>query len=210
MAIITFPALTPTEAEFGQFSNTQDFTSPLVGTTQTLELPGAHWSLRARFDNLALAQRRLMTSFMVQLRGTGGRFFYGDPDFLIDGPQGVATGTPLVNGASQTGNSLITDGWSSSITDIMKAGDYFHFTNSAGGRALHMVVADVNSDGGGNATLTIEPAIRVSPSTNAALTVAGAKCQMRLINNDQTRWALSRPLFGSFGFEAVESFIDAA
>lgn len=210
MPVLTFPSLTPTNAEFGLISNTQAFTSPLSGTTQTLEMPGAHWHLRALFEGLSDAQRRTMQAFLVQCRGAGGRFYYGDPAFLVNGPTGNAGGTPLVNGASQTGTSLITDGWTVSQTPIMGTGDYFQFDNANGGRELHMVVADANSDGSGNATLTIEPAIRVSPADNAAITVTGAKCQMRLASDEIARWRLSKPLIGSVEIEAIEAFTDAA
>src|SRR4051812_41289591 len=37
---------------------------------------------------------------------------------------GAGGGPPLVNGASQTGGSLITDGWTPSLT-VLKAGDIF-------------------------------------------------------------------------------------
>jgi len=116
---------------------------------------------------------------------------------------GVATGTPLVNGADQdvtyasvkdTGTqSLITDGWTNSTTGIVKAGDVFTI---AGVFAVNpvtkatlpflkqfTVVADANSGAStGPATLTIAPAIVASgafknvsaaPADNAAITVMG-------------------------------------
>ncbi len=209
MEVLTFPSITPTAANFGLTSNTQVFTSPLAKTVQTLENPGAHWKLSAQFDNLTYAETRTIKSFLAQCRGQGGRFYYGDPAYLLNGPAGVATGTPTVNGASQTGNSLITAGWTASQTGIVKAGDYIQFDNSTGGRELHMVVADVNSDGAGAATLTIEPAIRVAPNNAAAITIAGAKAQFRL-SDDDSAWSGRAPLIGAVSFSAVEAFTDAA
>jgi hypothetical protein len=209
MTILTFPALTPRSADFGLVSNTQAFMSPISGTTQTLEMPGARWRVQMAFDGLDDAEIRLLKTFLVQCRGMGGRFYYGDPLYLKNGPTGIATGTPLVNGASQTGTSLITDGWTVSQTGIVKAGDYLHFDNASGGRELHMIVADANSDGAGDATLSIEPAIRVAPADDAAITISGAMAQMRLSDNDM-RWQESAPAFGSIVIDAVESFTDAA
>jgi hypothetical protein len=78
-------------------------------------------------------------------------------------------GTPLTNGADQTGSSLITDGWDTSTTGLLKEGDVFTIAGvyeinpqsyESTGRLQHFVVtADVNSDGAGNATIPISPSI---------------------------------------------------
>jgi hypothetical protein len=82
----------------------------------------------------------------------------------------TAGSTPLTNGASQTGNSLITDGWANS-TAIFSRGDIFTIGINAvnpqsrdNTNALRQFVVtdDVTSDGSGNATLPIEPAMTVS------------------------------------------------
>ncbi|MEK9722042.1 MAG: P22 phage major capsid protein family protein [Rhodospirillaceae bacterium] len=106
---------------------------------------------------------------------------------------GAYTGTPLVNGASQTGSSLVTDGWGTSITGVLKQGDIITLASVNGVNPVSksnnsvlqqfVVTADVNSDGSGNATIPIYPAITTSgasqtvtgsPADNAAITVLGA------------------------------------
>ena len=113
---------------------------------------------------------------------------------------GVASGTPLVNGANQNvtyaaskdtnTQSLITDGWTGSQTGILKAGDIFTLANvysvnretkqSTGNLAQFVVTADADSDAGGNATFTISPPIIIdgpyqtvtaAPANNAVITV---------------------------------------
>ena len=86
---------------------------------------------------------------------------------------GAGGGTPLVNGADQSGTSLVTDGWTASAAVRMKAGDCF---TVAGLDVLFRATADISSDGSGNATITIEPPIVAgsSPANNAALTIASA------------------------------------
>lgn len=115
------------------------------------------------------------------------------------GPLG---GTPLVNGASQnvtyasvkdTGTqSLITKGWTASAASRVKAGDIFtiagvYDVNPVTKAVLphpkqFVVTADGSSDGSGNLTLTIRPAIVASgafqnvsaaPADNAVLTFTG-------------------------------------
>jgi hypothetical protein len=106
------------------------------------------------------------------------------------GPLG---GTPLVNGGSQTGASLITDGWTASAASRLKQGDVFTVAgvNSVNPQSRQdtgvlqqfVCTADKSSDGSGNLTQTISPSITVSgygqtvtgsPADNAALTIVGA------------------------------------
>jgi hypothetical protein len=96
---------------------------------------------------------------------------------------GVATGTPLVNGASQdttyaaSGDSntqtIITDGWTNSTANILLAGDVITFAGvnsvnrktrqDTGDLQTFSVVADATSGAStGPATLTITPAMIIS------------------------------------------------
>ena len=83
---------------------------------------------------------------------------------------GVATGTPKVDGATQSGSSLITKGWTNSTTGILKKGDVFTIAGvysinpqtyrSTGILQQFVVTADANSGAStGPATLKISPAI---------------------------------------------------
>lgn len=78
---------------------------------------------------------------------------------------GAGGGTPLVNGAAQSGASIITDGWPASTT-VLRAGDVIRFTGSP---IVHDVTADVLSNGTGQATIAIEPPVYQSPADNAAI-----------------------------------------
>lgn len=112
------------------------------------------------------------------------------------GPLG---GTPVVNGASQglvsgwanTG-TLITNGWTSAAALRLNAGDIFTaagcssvnpVTKQSTGQLMQFVVlANTSSDGSGNATISISPAIitagpfqnvTASPTNGGAITVNG-------------------------------------
>lgn len=71
-------------------------------------------------------------------------------------------GTVLVNGASQTGSSLVIDG----LTDVPQVGDTF---SVAGVEKVYTVIATVTVTSGG-ATLSINPALASSPADNAVVT----------------------------------------
>ena len=121
------------------------------------------------------------------MRGVYGQMFLGDWDGrTARGTASSSAGTPLVKGASQTGNTLLIDGATASQTGYLKAGDYIQLGSGISQR-LHMVTADANTDGSGNATLSIEPALRTSPADNLAITVANCKGVFRL-NSNETSW----------------------
>jgi hypothetical protein len=152
--------------------------------------PAAHWTIADGLKGL-LNEKIVGDSVNRGYLSTKAGFdIYMDQN-IVSHTKGTATGTPLVNGAGQTGSSLVTDGWTSSITGILKVGDVFTI---AGVNAINPVsrqstgalqqftvmTSDVNSDGSGNATVTISPAITTSgayqtvsasPADNAAITV---------------------------------------
>ena len=90
-------------------------------------------------------------------------------------PNGAGGGTPLVNGASEAGSSIATDGWPNNTTGVVKAGDCIKI---AGLNQLFRVTADADSGATtGPATIYINPPILTgsSPADDAALTVSGCK-----------------------------------
>lgn len=133
-----------------------------------------------------------------------GRFVNFDNYMSVHAPThtpGVATGTPLVNGASQNvtydtvkdvwTQTLNTDGWTNSTTAILRRGDIFTIDGvfsvnpiskkNTGRLQAFTVMADANSGAStGPAALTISPPIIVSgayqtvtaaPVDNAPMTV---------------------------------------
>ncbi len=105
---------------------------------------------------------------------------------------GALGGTPLINGANQTGSSIITDGWTAAAATRLKRGDVVQFQGvyavnpqnrqSTGSLRDFSVTADAASDGAGNMTFSISPAIVASgafqnvtnaPANNGAVTIFG-------------------------------------
>ncbi len=106
---------------------------------------------------------------------------------------GALGGSPVVNNAGQTGSSLVTNGWTPSITGILNVGDVISIAGvnnvnpknrvSTGSLANFVITAAANSDSGGNSTLQISPAITTtgayqnvsgSPANLAPITVKGS------------------------------------
>lgn len=112
------------------------------------------------------------------------------------GPLG---GTPLINGAGQgltsgwaNTTSIVTDGWTAAAAQRLAAGDILTFANvnsvnpvtrqTTGAAMQFVVTANASSDGAGNLTAVISPAIisagpfqnvTAAPADNAAITVNG-------------------------------------
>jgi len=169
MATITaFPAITPTTSQIGILYNTKVFRSPLTGAIQTATREGARWQMQLMFNNLNESERSVMRGYLAFMNGQENRVEVGDHAYT--GARGALGGTALVNGATQTGTQLITDGWPNS-TVVLKAGDYFSFTNGTN-KEFKMVTSDVTSDGSGNATINCSPEIHTSPADNASIETA--------------------------------------
>lgn len=84
--------------------------------------------------------------------------------------RGLGGGSPLVNGASQTGSNLIIDGASNNISNWLVQGDIIQVV---GGTVVFDVTGPVNTNGSGQATIPIHPPIFTggSPADNAVVTI---------------------------------------
>ncbi len=138
---------------------------------------------------------------LLQLNGQAGTCYYG-PGYRSTA-RGIATGTPRVKGARQTGSELITDGWTISQTGIMKQMDFFTLGTGTSTR-LHTVTVNANSNGSGDATLDIWPPLRESPANNAALDVSAPKGVFRLASNVMAA-NIDQALFMGMSFTLVEA-----
>ena len=197
MTTFAFPSINPRTSTWRIVSNTQTFISPTTGQIQTAARNGTRWVIQLNFGTLTGADRGEMQGFLGALDGQRHRFTVKDHSY--SGARGALGGTPLVNGASQTGNSLITDGWPNS-TAILKRGDLISLPNNE----LKMITADVSSDGSGNATLSIIPEIHTSPSNNDALTTVNP-IGLFILATPEVGWS-SRP--GIFSDLTIDAFED--
>jgi hypothetical protein len=166
--------------------------SPFTGEQQVYQHQGQWWEGEATLPPMLRAAAEPWLAAFASLMGRRGTLLFGDPDgktWIGTGP-----GAPLVNGASQTGNSLITDGWTASMT--IKAGNYIQL-GSGSSQRLYKILKDVVADGAGNATLDIFPRLRESPADNAAITTSNCKGVFRLTSefewtaDEMSRYAIS-------------------
>lgn len=158
--------------------------SPFTGETQTQVHQGQWWEIEVSTKPMVRADAAAWEAWHLALNGKEGTFLFGDP--LWTSPRGTATGTPLVKGASQTGQDIETDGWTPEVTGILKAGDMIQLGSGSAAR-LHMQLVDTDSDGSGNATLTLWPHVRSAFADNTPITVSSPKGLFRLSSNEMVK-----------------------
>lgn len=138
---------------------------------------------------------------------------------LIAHTVGPLGGTPLTNGATADGaTSVVTDGWTAAAAARLKKGDVITFAGvyavnpwtreTIGALRQFTVTADVSSDGSGNATIGISPAITASgpfknvtnvPADNSAILIFGHVSSYANVQTPQgLRFHKDAFLFGTF------------
>lgn len=203
---ISYPLSLPTNKKLAQIRLTANdivgvSQSPFTAAQQVYKYTGQFWEAEVSLPAMKRADAEYWISFLLKLNGAYGTFLLGDPNGGT--ARGVATGTPLVKGGSQTGNELITDGWTPSTTGILKAGDYIQL-GTASSAKLHKVLDDVNSNASGEATLLLWPDLRAAPSDNASVVVSNAVGVFRLTSNAQA-FNIDEATFYGITFAAREA-----
>jgi len=185
---ITYPLTLPTTKNIRAIRLTAKnavgvSTSPFTYTQQVYKHQGQRWQAEVSLPAMTRAEAEEWFSFLVKLNGQYGTLLLGDPHSAPRGSASETPGTPVVNGASQTGSELAIDGLPASATGYLKAGDYIQL--GAGSTAkLHKVLNDVDSNASGQATLDIWPDLRSSPTDGSTVVISNAVGVFRLASNE--------------------------
>jgi hypothetical protein len=203
---LAFPSVSVRAARFQLTRSVGKTVSPFTFAEQVILNQGERWEGEVSFVPVRQEDAGLIKSFLANLRGSYGTFLYGDPDYLAQGPLGDASGSPLVDGASQTGQTLDVKSAPINTTGWLKAGDYFQLGTGASAR-LYMLTADADTDGSGNVTLEFWPNLRTSPSDSQAIIVTGAKGAFRASGN-AAAWDISESNIYGFRFPFEEAITE--
>jgi len=158
------------------------------------------WAIEASYPpNLSRAELAPIFAFAIAQRGQY-EIFTLIPPALWSTARGLATGTPLVDGANQTGRTVNTKGWTPNITGILRAGDFLKFN---GHSKVYMITVDANSDGSGLAALSIEPALMTSPAADEAIICANVPFSVAFISDIQ-EFNIQAPQIHEFQVSFVE------
>ena len=154
--------------------------------------PKAYWTMVVSLVANNFVQSVAEPAYKGFLARLGNFDIYLDQNIPLQ-TYGAQGGTPLVATAGQTGGTLVTNGWTASVTGIVNIGDCFTIQNvfavnpqsrqSTQSLMNFTVAAVANSDSGGNSTLTISPSIvtsgayqnvTASPASGATITMLGS------------------------------------
>ena len=201
MAILSFPSIVPEIQTFGVKYNTQVSTTTLSGIVQSVELPGARWNGSISFSDMTPIESAALKVFMLKLRGSSGRFFYGDQTHTA--PFNTVTGSPSILGGSTARVIAITLAASS---PPFVPGDYIQI-GSDDQRELKMIVAS-NNTGGDNYDLTLEPMIRRTDYVSQQIFFTNPTGVFFLSADDQASWgSRSKALLSDMTLDFVEIFL---
>lgn len=177
--------------------------SPFTFGTQVHAYSGQSWQADVTLPSIRRDLAEDWVAWLISLKGQFGTFYLGDPNAVT--PRGSArdTDTILVNGATSSGNTLAIDSAPASRTGYLKAGDYMQ-VGTGTSRQLFKVLADVNTNGSGQATVDIWPDVRTTIANNAAVTVENTKGIFRLASNEQAFSINEASIYG-ITFAAMEA-----
>lgn len=188
---LAFPSsVGPTSVRWGEINNVAETRSPYSGTVQSYDYQTGFWTLTVELSNLTRAEAAPFIGFWSSLRGRYGTFTFGDTIFANPTGSGVGVSSPKVNGASQTGFSLVADGFPTSTTGILLPSDMIQIENS-----IYRVLKSVDSDGSGNVTIDLWPHLK-SHADNADIITTNPKGIFRLDSNSNiTQYGDQNKLF---------------
>ena len=177
--------------------------SPFTYSTQVHAYSGQSWQADVTLPSIRRDLAEEWVAWLISLKGQLGTFYLGDPNAVT--PRGSArnTDTILVNGATSSGNTLAIDDAPASQTGYLKAGDYMQ-VGTGTSRQLFKVLADVDTNSSGQATVDIWPDIRTTIANNSAVTVENTKGVFRLSSNEQG-FSINEPSFYGISFGAMEA-----
>jgi len=203
MATFNFPSAPIATVVWRLRSKTQAFISPLTGSRQVLELPGAVWMADIQFvPILDQATKRELSAFLVGLRGRSNKFYLSEPGNTEIAGSGA--GTPVVDlGVSNTPAAIGVSGMAADAQGVFLAGDVLGFDNDE----MKMVLEDLDANSSGEGVLKVEPPFRAQPSDLSTITTSNPKCLMSLVDDEQAQWSLSPGGVYTSGLSCIEVIV---
>ena len=163
MAVLTLPSSPqPRSVTPRLITARNELTPAFGGTVQRLNRKGSRYALAVELPPMkyvdALAWDDLMAEVDTVLMTVP------QPGLVIGSP-----GTPLVNGAGQSGSSLTLDGLTGGY--VIRKGQWLSVVIS-GRRFLHRAASAATASGGGTVTVALRTMLRSPPPDNAVVEIA--------------------------------------
>lgn len=193
------PELVFRSARFRPVNSAAMSQSPFSGAQQVYVHPGEWWTLEIELPPMKTAVAEEVIGWGLGLNGVEGTFLMAPPG--NDGVRGTwSGGSPLVNGAGQTGKTLAIDGLVAGRTGLR--GDWFQLGSGSSTR-LHKLTYPFTANGSGQATVEFWPRLRSAPADNAALTIASPLGLWRLAQ--PVDWDIGLAKIYGLSFRCIEA-----
>tara|TARA_R110000822_G_scaffold63527_1_gene156008 strand:+ start:1663 stop:2265 length:603 start_codon:yes stop_codon:yes gene_type:complete len=169
------------------------------GRKQARQIDGQRFSITISFPPMSRAEFAPIKAFVMKQRSQLENFTFIPP--TEGNAQGVASTVISTNASVSAGATTCTvDNMTVSTSGILKAGDYFRFT---GQEKVYMAVADLDSDGSGEGTLTFEPPLRTLVADNAVLIYDNVDFTVSL-TNDVQEFSIGTTNYYSYEIDVAE------
>lgn len=157
--------------------------SPFTGQQQSYEWSMALWTAEIKLPPMKREYASEWLSFFMKLHGRRGTFLLGDPD--AKNPRGAISlaATPTLNASVAIGDYDVSIAGVGNSIGAFKAGDYIQIGSSATAK-LYMITADATSNGSGVVSVSVEPTIKATASSGAAVTFISPKGVFRMDANE--------------------------
>lgn len=191
-----FPSISPNSVSLRGISPTRVSVSHSQKRAARSSL-SHRWSIKLSFANRSVSEYRQIEGFMDAQHGQAETFTI----VLPGSPQGTWLGSPVVDGAAQTGYTLNLRGFTASQTGVIKAGDIFKTANVA---KVYRAVADANSSAGGLVAVTLNCQLVASPADGETITFSSVPFTVAS-TSDNVESAYAAAMIGSMSVELIEA-----
>jgi hypothetical protein len=176
-------------------------TSPFTFAQQVYAHQGQRWTASISTHPLPRASIEAWRAWLASLMGAKGTFLMGDP--MGQTPRGSAGGTPIVDVASQSGNTLTIVNGQAGAASWLIAGDYLQLGTGLTAH-MHRVLQTVTTSSNGAAVIEIWPRMRSSPGSGDTVAITSTVGVWRVVGNSENETFVT-PNNVALSFDAVEA-----
>lgn len=200
----TYPLNLPTTPGFRRFIMRQERSqrvsaSPSTFQTQIQASAGERWVCDIVLPLMTRERAGDWQGFLNLLDGKAKTFMLGDS--LGRTPRGTPLGLPKLRDENQTGKHIIVYNCTASVTNWLRAGDYFQI-----GTSLYQVSRDCNTDTFGTVHIDFWPRLREIYAADTSLITANCQGKFRMRDVSWECWSADETQLYSMSFTAEEAF----
>jgi hypothetical protein len=140
------------------------------------------WSATLQFPTMTQEEFRPVQAFIALAQGALNEFDVILPSVSTSLSSGSAVSSKSVDGDHTAGDTTINISTTLTSQNLLKAGDVIRFENHT---KVYMVTSDINTDGSGDATLNIQPALVENLTNGEDITLTNVPFRMTITNDIQ-------------------------